>query len=178
MDPKAQVVLQRILEPGERLLWCGRPRPGPWRVVGGVVLVSFAGLLFGIGAAFFAALFLVLRDSRPEPSDIGYFLLLGPLVGSVVGLLAVVVPARRTCYGVTDRRVLIVRGNGRTSIPLRGLFEITLKQRSRGRGDIAFPSWIINLPPWAGLRRATLEHIEDARRVYDLIQETARASRT
>jgi hypothetical protein len=140
-----------------------------------MALGSVAGLLMAFALVLYSALLVAFR----LPFDVDFLLLLGPLAGGLLGLLIVVLQARRTSYGVTDRRVVSVRGTRHASMALQGLFDMTLKKRSRGRGHITFPSWPIRLTPWEGLQHpAAFEHVEDAHRVYTLIQDTARASRT
>jgi hypothetical protein len=102
------------LLPGEHLLWTGRPARA--RVILGDLI--YPGLLT---AALLVALTLSLpRGLVPAPDGLGVQVV--AMVAALAGLIATVVRAlrvkpaelRRTVYQVTDRRILITTGTGRT----------------------------------------------------------------
>ncbi len=92
----------------------------------------------------------------------------------------------KTAYGLTERRIIIVSGissRQARSLDLRGVRDISIKERDDGRGTITFfgPShpmgaWF----PWACWPGAgvfgppMLEQIERAREVYDRIVQLQR----
>ena len=102
------------LLPGERLLWTGRPARG--RVI--ITDLALAGLLLAVllvsGVQFGA------RGAEHGPGGLGEFAVSMAL--ALAGLIAATVWAlrvkpdqlRRTVYQVTDRRVLITMGSGRS----------------------------------------------------------------
>jgi hypothetical protein len=135
-----QNVIQAQLASGERLLWEGRPTQGIVFRAADAFMVPF-GLLWG-GFAFFWE-YSVLSTGRTPL----FFVLWGiPFVA--VGLHFIVgrffVDAKQrahTFYGVTNQRVIIVSGilNSKVkSLNLRTLSDLTLDERSNGKGTISF----------------------------------------
>lgn len=109
LPPSLEAQLQRELQPGERVVWVGRPTLS-WarrRAIPGVV---FASLWYG-----FLALFAYLG------SNVGSILAFTALFG-IVGLfvvlafLADLMSPYRSFYAVTDRRALLVRGPRRQDV--------------------------------------------------------------
>lgn len=172
MDPRAQDVWQGILEQGERLLWSGRQHVSPWRVAGVAVMAPVMGFCSLVFLTLPIALWL------GAAADGGQILAHLSILTVLWGLVFLDAATVRASYGVTDRRVMIVHGRQRASAPLQGLFDISLKMRSGGRGDINFPSWVVTPSRWVQAYPAAFVRIDGARQVYDLIQERVRASRT
>jgi hypothetical protein len=137
--------LENELEPGERLLWSGRPRRGlPFERYDGC-LVPFSFLWYGIVTA--AAIKTV------RGGDWGFDVLLAPPLYIMILLLSIAIwllPGRfvvdvwrriRTSYGLTDRRALIVDGLVRRrvrSLPLATLSWVELTHHGDGSGTVAF----------------------------------------
>jgi hypothetical protein len=132
---------EAALLPGERLLWTGRPARG--RVI--VTDLVFPGLLLAVlllSAAVFSGRSSD-HSSGTGPSGFGVFAV--SLVLSLAGLIAATVWAlrtkpdelRRTVYQVTDRRVLITTGSGRTwAAYLDQLAEPVLVPQRSGTADV------------------------------------------
>ena len=110
----------------------------------------------------------------------------------LVGLYIVVgrffVDARiraNTAYGLTDRRVVILKGlltRSVTSLPLRNLQDVSLSERSDRSGTIhfgrapTFAGWYQGLH-WPGTGRyqvPSFEMIPEAKRVHDQLMEAQR----
>lgn len=198
-DEEARFVVQQELEPGEKLLWAGKPRQGVRTVpadayvipFGVVVLVApiavlLAMLVVGGVPAFFAAL--------------QYLLIL--LMGGVylVGGRFVMDARRRahTFYALTDRRAILVQGRDARraiSVPLGAAVPIALIDAEEGRGTIRFGAPRDEQTPvirQLHLRRGagpsivdaasaqrdevpTFEEIRDARAVYEQLREAQQA---
>jgi len=93
----------------------------------------------------------------------------------------------KTYYGVTNERVIIIRGlfsQQTKSLQLRALQEISLSQRGNGSGTITFGqspffgAFSMN-GSWPGTGRfapPSFEMIEGAKEVYDIIRNAQRAA--
>jgi len=170
------------LLPGERLIWDGAPATGVVFTARDAFLIPFSALWLGFvifwivgvlthgGGAFalFGVLFLVIGLFF----TIGRFALDAWLRGG-------------TRYGLTDRRILIVRtrpSTDFTSIELDRLPQIRVSERPNGTGTIRFgqPASLFNfggsgLSVWTPSLDPTPQFIAigEPRRVFDLIQSTA-----
>ncbi len=137
----AEHTLKKELGPNESLLWCGVPRQGLCFRSSDAFLIPFS-LMWG-GFAFFWE-YLVLTSATP-----GFFALWGiPFVLMGIYLIAGrffvdSYQRGRTYYGLTNERVLILRGilNRKvTTLSIRNLHEISLNERPDGSGDVLFGS--------------------------------------
>jgi hypothetical protein len=170
--------LKPHLDEGERLIWAGRPAQGIQFRRADVFLIPFS--LLWSGFAFFWEYSVLLHG----PS---FFVLWGIpfcLIGVyiTIGRFFVDATARsRTCYAITDERILIIEGilrrNVRT-LPLKNLSEIALENGGGETGTIRFATppfaqgWTYN-SSWPGSQRDAVPHfdmIEDAKKVYSLIR--------
>ena len=171
----------RLLD-GERILWSGQPAQGLRLTAQDCFLVPFS-LLWGGFAVFWE--FTVLHSKAPLfPSLWGI-----PLV--LIGIYMIIgrffVDAwlrRKTRYAVTSRRIVIARSGAwpkLTSVSLDRLPDMQLSERPDGTGTIRFGP----APVWGGRGWAMwmpvldptpqFIAIDDARRVFDMIQRTGRA---
>jgi hypothetical protein len=179
MDPEAAAVITPHLLARETLLWCGRPHDMTslrWRA-GAVILVGIAAL---------ALRSLPLDSSLAERADLNSIL----LAILVVVLIAEAIVFHRylsnTFYGVTNQRVIIVSGlreTDVTAVPLDVLNTPRIRVRRIHRtvelspplnrsGSIPFTNPSVP-PDWTGNDWYRLLGLEDPRRVYDLIVESA-----
>lgn len=170
--------LARELAPGEELLWSGRPRRGLMLRASDAWAIPFS--LFWCGFAIFWE-YSVWANGSPW-----FFRLWGvPFV--LVGLYLVIgrffvdaMERRRTIYGVTSSRVLILTGLFRESIRsvrLRSLAATSLTERADRSGTIVlgreFQGRSVAWERWPGSRKSEppmLEGIPDVRNVHDLIR--------
>jgi len=139
IDPAASEVITRELAPRERLLWAGRPQQGIIFRSSDVFLIPFSFLWCGF-AIFWE--FNVLTTGAP------FFFKLWGIPFVVVGLylvagrfIADVKQREKTYYGITDDRVVIVSGLFQRKIKtlnLQNISDISLTERSNGRGTITF----------------------------------------
>lgn len=169
------------LLPGESILWAGAPATGLLFMPRDLALIPFT-LAWGAFAIFWEAT--VLRSKAPAFMT---------LIGGAFVLVAIFMTFGRfaldawlrsaTVYALTDRRVLILRTgffSDFKALRLDRLPEATLSEKADGRGTIrfgpptpmfsrysgGFGSWTPSLDPTPQFLA-----IEDARRVFGLIQE-------
>lgn len=174
--------LERDLEPGERVLWAGRPDPGRAAIRGVMVaavgavtlvfvlLVTFNWGLWGGawqvsstgGAVLFTALFVLVPLAR------GLRMLLRPVL--------LVREARRTLYALTDRRALVVtvgRERRAVSYGAADLGTVRCVEHPDGRGDLLFGDRA-DVDPDLGVRSAPVGFfgIPGVRGVERLLRDT------
>ncbi|MFN4113084.1 MAG: hypothetical protein ACK4GD_04005 [Sphingomonadaceae bacterium] len=135
-------LLRQELLPGERLLWHARAVA---RIKRGTVPVFLFAIpwtafsLFWIGMSF-----VMISSSAEDPWLMWVFPLFGlPFLG--IGLFMLsrpflsVIAARKTCYGITDQRVIqLFSGKGilSESVPVDRIGTITRHERSDGSGSL------------------------------------------
>ena len=171
-------------EPGEDLIWTGRP--DPWRLakarfpaaLGGIALLAvlpFAPVQVAVAALVpFPASLTSVWPISAALLFIALHLVLSPLRGYRA--------AKRTAYVVTDRRLLAVRrtATGQTtwSTSFHAIENAVLRLRPDGTGDIivrskALADWTDEHAP--GLDR--LRGVVEARTIHGLILKALAASR-
>lgn len=170
--------LRALLSKDERLLWSGRPPQGLLLRAQDAYLVPFSLLWCG-----FIVFWMLTAVQRGAPAFFlvwgGAFALFG--LHLLVGRFAVdALQRRRTEYGVTSERVIIVSGLLRESVaslPLRSLSRVTLTVHRDGSGDIEFgerfPFAGFLVPGWPGsgrYRAPVFERIPGAREVHERIR--------
>ena len=175
-QPPEQVISE-LLGPDERLLWAGEPRQGILLRTTDAVAIPFSVLWTG---------FMVFWIEGASRSTDRFFAIWGIpflLIGlyMLVGRFFVDSWQRaRTRYGVTSQRILIVSGHGRRSVKslnLRTLSDVSLCERSDGRGTITFgpaaalwPYRGIQMPGMGPSMQPTFDQIPNARSVFDQIR--------
>jgi hypothetical protein len=178
---------------GERILWSGKPGQGLQLTEQDIFLIPFSLLWCGF------AIFWTLTASQQKGAP-AFFILWGGMfiyIGLyfVGGRFLVDDWIRRgLCYAVTDRRILIARPapfskiarpapfSKFTALSLERLPAVDLIERANGQGTIRFGQ---HAPAWAWGNRGMSSltpaldptpqflGIDDARRVFELIQRTA-----
>ena len=183
MDPEAAAVITPHLLAREELLWCGRPHDTTalrWRA-GAIILVGIAALVLRA---------LPLDSSLAERADLNSIL----LAVLVCVLIAEAIVFHRylsnTFYGVTNQRVIIVSGLrapemaavllDRLNTPQLRVQRIHRHIELRAPGAQVYQTSYLpftnpSVPPdWIGWPECyRLLALEDARRVCDLIVESA-----
>ncbi len=175
-------VVQGQLEPGEKLLWSGRPRQGLVLRASDALLIPFS--LMWSGFAIFWEMSVLLSSAPAILTFWGIpFVLIG--LHLVFGRFAVDAMQRGKCwYGITDERIIVIFGLfGFTakSLNLRTLTEVSVDQKSDGSGTISFGSapasaWSYSaIWPW-GERQLPprFEMISDVKSVYEIIRRAQR----
>lgn len=180
MNNNASVVIQKHLEPREKILWSGQPKQGVILRGSDACLIPFS-LLWG-GFAFFWE-YSVLTKGAPL-----FFALFGipfVVIGAylIVGRFYVEAKQReKIFYGVTTDRVIIVSGllqQKVKSLVLRTLSDISLTESRDGTGSISFgssfpfASWFGGMA-WPGMEQFSgprLDIINNPKQVYQIIRE-------
>ena len=179
---------QPALMPGERVLWTGRPKQG-WLLSGrDAFLIPFSVMWGGFAIFWNAGVWGITGTGSAAP----LFFKLWGLPFLVIGVYFVVgrfihdaAVRRDIAYAVTDKRVLVRRGanSGRIrSLDIAHLPRLELEEHRDGTGTIEFE----NESPafggrngfayWAPALSKTMRlvHIDEPRRVYELIRNHAR----
>ena len=184
-DDKSAAALRDLLEPGERLLWSGRPRLGLMLRASDAMAIPFS--LLWCGFAIFWEWGVVSIAQAP------CFFKLWSIPFVALGLYLVfgrfVVDAYqrgRTFYGITDQRaVIMIEGLRRTvrTLALEGLAEIEFAEGRGGRRTLTFGRDALGayrglvLRGWPGSAGLAprFEGIENASEVLRTIRKTQRA---
>jgi len=187
MRELAQQTIRQEMEEGERLLWSGTPRQGLLLRPSDIFMVPFS-LMWG-GFAFFWEYSVITSGKAPL-----FFMLWGipfVLIGVYITVGRFFVDSyqrSRTCYALTDQRILILSGltaRNTKTLSLQNLNELSLSERSDGSGTILFGSIPRMYGMWYGTAWPEMskklvpafELIRDVRKVYDLIKNTQRLQR-
>jgi len=181
MSESSHPIFQQFLNPGEKIIWSGKPRQGFLFQRSDVFFIPFS-ILWTILAVWWE-LETVLSDipfqdkiwSIVMLSAAAYILLLRFLVDAVSRDL--------TFYALTNQRVLIHTGllkTTLTSLPLTGMNEINLDLDKNGRGNIVFGplepnAWMHTGGGWIKMGKLAkipaFELLEDPQAVYKKIRE-------
>ena len=179
MDSDYSELFQEELNPGEQIIWTGRPKQG-FLLRPAYVFVMLFGLLFSVLGIVFE--FLAFFGGGPVNSVVlalplvllGFYFLFG-------GFLVDIAQRRKTYYALTTRRAIIVTGRRnrvvRTFV-LSNMPGVYLDVQSMGSGTISFGV----IPPWVGVNVGNSSPgsdqaylvpgfvlIEDVRKVYQEI---------
>jgi len=146
-------VVQSVLEPGERIIWCGRPNVeaavggsrrgrGPFVTIGILALVAGVGV-YQAGEIGIAPADLIdeLRNRVP-----GFFYIMGGMVLLPIVLRALKLDGRsrvrrhfeNLTYGVTDQRVLVIEKDMVLAFAGDELDRPRVVDRQNGYGDVIF----------------------------------------
>ena len=174
--------LDGYLEPGERLLWTGKPIQGLIFRIADIFLIPFS--LLWAGGAFFGAI-TTLREGVYFFSlflipfvCMGIYITIGRFIHDIQS-------RKHTIYGITEERVLIRSGIFKTkikSLSIRNLPSISVTHEKDGRGSIflgpaeykpfAFQG------QWPGMHEGPkLERIDDVKSVYSRLIEIQRKNK-
>lgn len=126
------------LEPGEQILWQGRPEASALRrhLLKGRWLAAYFAVLLG----WKLTLIVALRGLHPqEMFDMAVLLGQGAALMGILAYLAWAL-ARSTTYTVTTLRVVIRHGialQGTVDVPLRAIRSVAVRMHGDGTGDVA-----------------------------------------
>jgi hypothetical protein len=193
--------LDSYLDPGETLLWSGQPKQGVRLQASDAALIPFS-LMWGGFAFFWEASVLGLTPMTsnhrvPVNSTAPAVMALWGIPFCLIGLHFIfgrffsdAYSRSKTWYGVTDKRVLILKSAFSTilnSIDYMNLSNLNLLERKDNSGDVLFalPGQMVN---WAGegnwqRSRRTPQApgfylLPQARTVYNLIREQQQKARS
>jgi hypothetical protein len=182
---EARLAIETQLARGEHLIWTGRPRGGVRLQAADALMIPFS--LFWAGFAVFWEMS-VIGSGAP------FFFVLWGIPFLLMGAYIVVGRfffdawrRRRTAYGLTDQRAIIVSGvfnREVKSLALRTLAEVSLSERSDRSGTITFGStagmagWLggTSWPSRGRYQPPAFEMIPDARYVYEQMREAQQAA--
>ncbi len=191
-------VLQEYLNSGESLEWSGQPKRGFRLQPKDAFLIPFS--IFWCGFAVFwelMALGIFFRTGRAGVSPPSIIAIIFPLFGIpfvLIGLYLLfgrfvfdAMRRKKTYYGVTDKRILIIEGlrsQKVKSFAIESLTNITMTKKGDGTGTITFsdPQAYANYPNGTNRSRygwtahASLELIENVTDVYRLITHAQKNS--
>jgi hypothetical protein len=152
MVPEMEALIRPKLDPGERLLWSGKPRRGfmfhpaslflvimilfVFALVGGLILVNntlhFVKIIEHLTSGASARVFFTYLVS-------GFFILFGLV--ALGGFVFYPLERRKTAYALTDRRAIIVSGLWQpkaTSFDIKAMNFTALTQPVKGKATIIF----------------------------------------
>lgn len=137
--------LTRCLQPGERVLWQGKPGIFPFWTNENAPVILMLPLATAVWGAMVFALHGILSADVSVPPPVLAALLIGmtPLALWMgwIGLgqwLAPWLQLRRTAYLITDKRILRQRGRQVDALDVLHLPEITLRPEKDGHGSLLF----------------------------------------
>jgi hypothetical protein len=170
--------LRSYLDSGEELIWAGQPKQGITFGWADIFLVPFSMLWSGM---VFFMLFTVIRSNTPLM--VYFFLIPFILVGIYILIGRFIFDAesrKRTIYGITNERIIIISGVFRTSIQsfsISTLSNISITEKSDRSGTILLGNemWFMGMLrgsgwPMANTRMApAIEMIPNAMAVYKQI---------
>jgi hypothetical protein len=176
--------LAQALDDGEQLVWSGRPRQGVFLRASDAGAIPFS-LMWGGFAIFWEAMALtsVLHPGRRPPGPVAFLFPLWGVPFVLIGLYIMVgrffVDAwrrRRTWYGVTDRRAVIVAGGRTTSFDMRTIGQVDLQRHRDGTGTITFGIPVPaksnpSIARWGTAGGNAFDHAPDAEAAYRAIRQ-------
>jgi hypothetical protein len=187
------------LDSGERLLWSGQPKQGLRLQAGDALLIPFS-LMWGGFAIFWeaSALGLVTMSHQhvphvgdPPPPGPPIFMAIWGIPFVLVGLYMIVgrffvdaAARRKTWYGVTDQRLIILKSlfnRSVSSFDYAQLAALNLTERGDRSGDITFGAPFVPADFGTRSNRRTMIPgfylLPDARRIYDVIRSAQQAAK-
>lgn len=185
MSYEAQIVIQKEIDSGERLLWSGTPRQGTILRGTDVFMVPFS-LLWGGFAIFWEVMALQIPTGKAGVVSIVFPLFGIPFV--LLGLYMIfgrfIYDAKKrakTFYGLTDQRAIIVSGlfnKSVKSLNLRTMTDVSLSENANGYGTIVFGQEIPMMslfmrgafPGASGSTTPKFELVKNAKQVYNQLR--------
>jgi len=183
-DPVAQAFLSE-LEPGETLLWTGRPAQGIRFRMHDILLVPFSVMWAGFAFFWEISVLIAYLHSAGEPGGMPVMFPIAGIPFCLVGLYITLgrflldrARRRRTFYAVTDRRAIITSLLPRLSVKSyypAGLDSLELVVRGDGSGSITLareqtPWYLRPNGHWYMPWRNQFEWIDNVREPYSLLQ--------
>lgn len=195
LSPELESRLQSELQPGERLVWVGQPRPGlvsrqAWVLVPcGVVFTGFALFWIAMAGGMAAAAGGINGGLAGMFSCFPCFGI--PFV--LAGLFMLTSPvwlrrqAHKTLYALTDRRAIVFEPRWFRMATVRsytapGLSHLTRRERPDGSGDLVFEEFTTSGVDSDGYRRSYTTRrgflaIDRVREVEEMVRRTLLSGR-
>lgn len=185
MNHDAQMIIQKELDSGERLLWAGMPKQGTIFRGSDVFMVPFS-LLWGGFAIFWEIMALQIPSEKAGAVSIVFPLFGIPFV--LIGLYLIfgrfiydTKKRAKTFYGLTDQRAIIVSGlfsKGVKSLNLKSMSDVSLSEKANGYGTIVFgqENQMMSMFmgggfPGMGATTPKFELIRNAKQVYNQLRD-------
>lgn len=177
-------LIQSVLGDNEKLLWSGQPGQGLIFRSADIFLIPFSILWCGF-AIFWEYTVAINQTSTFFLIYGGFFVLIG--LYFVFGRFILDSEQRKkTYYGITNERVVIISGlfhRKIKSLNLHTLSDMTLSQKSDGSGTIFlgpisfWESIYGGMAWWPGMQVSPkFEAIQNAKRVYDILIEAQKSA--
>ena len=166
---KIETDVSRWIDPGEQIVWSGRPNAGNYAIKKSVGSFWFGVFFFGF------AVFWV--NGAYYQSGLQFALYGAPIV--IAGLAMLLSPlwhfirGRRTTYLLTDRRAIIDTSGlfpKRLSVPLSQVRFVELKASNRESGDILFRDYVVGGADAQSIKQDGFIAISDATYVDRLVR--------
>jgi hypothetical protein len=174
----AEVELRSYLDPGEKLLWMGRPIQGIVFTLLDWYFIPFS--VVWLGVALIISLANLKKTAAPVDAVMSV-LFIGIGIYWLIGRFFVDSFYRaRLVYGVTDRRAIIASGVFRRSvqsIDLSSLSGLKLEERGDGSGTISFGDQPGHPRGWHGPEfqassaGSQFFRVADVKKVYSILRE-------
>lgn len=176
-----QIIINKELLPGEKVLWSGRPQQGIVFRKMDALLIPFS-LFWGGFAIFWEVNALLILTETTDPIALVFplfgipFVLIGLYI--IFGRFMVDAKARsKTIYGLTNKRAIVVSGlfsKKVKSVDLNRLSDVSLNEKSDGLGTVLLGpespfSNLMYFPFITTNQTPQFELIENPRSVYSLI---------
>ncbi|MBI5373937.1 MAG: hypothetical protein HZA77_00770 [Candidatus Schekmanbacteria bacterium] len=184
-------VLRSEIDSDEQLIWSGKPQQGILFRSSDIFMIPFS-LLWGGFAIFWEVMAITSTRKTPNSVDNVFSLFGIPFV--LVGLYMIfgrfiveAIQRNKTYYGITNQRVIIVSdliGKRVKSLNLRTLSDVSLIEKSNGKGNITFgqdsiwSTWFnMGAMPGIGVPQTPrFEMIDNAKDVYNKLREEIKKS--
>src|SRR6478735_6022360 len=127
-DVYAQTRLQSYLQPGEKVLWTGRPDPGRLLSSKDAYLIPFSLMWGGFAIVWEGGVLLTMAGANGAPIFVALWGIPFVVAGQYLiwgRFLVKRWDRRRTVYAVTDQRVLVLRGASLQSMFVSSLPGVT-----------------------------------------------------
>ena len=186
MDYDAQMVIQQEIDSGERLLWAGMPKQGLVFRRSDIFMIPFSLMWGGFAIFWEIGVLNAMPDEKAGAPGLIFSLFGIPFV--LIGLYMILGrfiydsrTRKKTFYGLTDQRAVIVSGlfNKRVkSLNLKTMTDVSLSEKADGCGTIVFGQEDQRMSmfagagfPWMGTGTPKFELIENAKQVYNQLKE-------
>ena len=187
MNPEAQQIIHAELDPGESILWAGKPKQGTVFRGSDFFMIPFSLLWGGFAIVWEIMAVAMIHKAEKVPDGFVYLFPLFGIPFVAIGLYMIfgrfIYDSKRrskTFYGVTNERAIIVSGLFRKnvkSLSLKAISDLSIDEKSNNRGTILFgqesPMMSVFMGggfPGTGSTTPRFELIENAKQVYNQIR--------
>lgn len=186
MNYDAQMIIQKELDSGEKLMWAGTPKQGTIFRGSDVFMIPFS-LLWGGFAIFWEIMALQIPSEKAGAVSIVFPLFGIPfvLIGFYLIFGRFIFDSKKrakTFYGLTDQRAIIISGlfsKSIKSLNLKTMSDVSFSEKTNGYGTIVFgqENQMMSMfmgggfPGMGGSTVPKFELIENSKQVYNQLRE-------